>query len=227
MVRVGAEWVDNIPNNLLFLGDDITCGFYNAMVSAGHEGIFLWGDSDAWETDFRDPSLGGDSHNWIENVHFAYFYNHGWNNGHNFEIYFSSNHSATSSNTSSWRLGSKILKWIAFETCDLLNNLTAEEINNVWVPPWSGVHLVMGFIGNGFDVHPEEGANFGNAIAWGGAIGPAWLGNCWHTDYDDNPVVIAFGATVDEACNRRDNETLSWQYWNISSLGAFAWAAWF
>jgi len=47
MVRVGAEWVDNIPGSELSLGDDITWGFYNAMVNAGHDGIFIWGDSNA------------------------------------------------------------------------------------------------------------------------------------------------------------------------------------
>lgn len=225
--RIGAEWVDNVPGNELFRGDEVTCGFYNSMVGAGHTGVFLWGDSDAWETDFRDPSLGGDSHNWIENVHFAFYYNHGDNNGQRYKILFSSNHDATSSTTDSWRLGSKMLKWIAFEACQLLNNLTVEEICNVWVPPWRGLHLVMGFLGAGWDSHPEEGTNLGNAIASGNAIGSAWLSNCWHTDVDDNPVVIAFGATVEEACVRRDYETLEWRDFNISSLGAIAWEAWF
>lgn len=228
--RVGVEWVNEFHGSQgnLSSRDDNACGFYNEMVANGHIGVFNWGDDNAWETDFRDNSFGGDSRNWTDDVHFLFYSDHGGNSANTYLIAFGSKHDHQLSWANQWKLGSKNLKWAAFDTCDLLLNL---EWNHIWETVRqmvSGVHLLMGFVGLSWDTsHDNYAAKFGNAVGTGSAIGKSWLENAWSSNIDDNPVVIAFGATVDEAVARRDYEMVNWRDVNYAGIGGVAWAAWF
>jgi hypothetical protein len=81
MARVGVEWINTFPGpctqNQLSYCDDTSVGFLNGMTSRGHAAAFNWGEASAWETDFRDTTLGGDDASWVDNVEFAHFSSHG------------------------------------------------------------------------------------------------------------------------------------------------------
>lgn len=228
--RVGVEWVNTFhgAQGELSTRDDNAGGFYNAMVAAGHTGVFNWGDDNAWETDFRDPAFGGDSTHWTDDVHFLYYSDHGGNFGDTYVIAFGSNHDNQLSWGNQWKLGSSKLRWATFDTCDLVLNLEWAHVWGTLSKMVTGLHLIMGFVGLAWDsTHDNYASNFGHDVGAGGRIGNAWLEHAWSSSVDDNPVVFAFGSTVDEAVNRRDNETLNWRDFNYSSIGAVAWAAWF
>ena len=86
IVTVGVEWINDFhkdacsQNQLVYMNTHAE-GFLNSMVSKGHASVFDWGDDNAWETDFRNPSSGGggDALNWSDNVNFCYFADHGGN----------------------------------------------------------------------------------------------------------------------------------------------------
>ena len=96
-VRVGVEWVNDFHNdsceqNDLSYCDDQVVGFYNHMGSHGHVKVFNWGNDNAWETDFRHPTFGGDSLNWSDDVHFCMVNDHGGNNANVVSFSFSKAH---------------------------------------------------------------------------------------------------------------------------------------
>ncbi len=228
-VRVGVEWVNtyNSPcnqNNLSYR-DDHAVGFYNSMGGYGHYKIFNWGNSNAWETDFRHPDHGGDSLNWIDNVHFVFYSGHGgnWSNIFHNSFAVQKQHCLGSSNQ--WKLGVKKLKWIVFDSCQCVLSANSSHIGDVWFKSAHGVHMIFGFVGNGHDSWwtSDMGKDFGNSARSGKKLGNAWLDAAYSFWLDDNPIVIAFGATANEAKNRRDNETVNWRDYDVSSSNWLYW----
>src|SRR5258705_3527673 len=170
VVRVGVEWIDHFAaagqpchQDSLDYCDDRAHGFISAMGSRGHTGVFEWGDTNAWETDFPHPNFGGDSLNWSDNVHFCFFSDHGGNVANNFSIAFASQNRRCSSTSSQWRLGAKQLKWFVADTCDAVLNTTAADIWATWSGPMRGAHIVFRFIGTSADslLTAGVGSDFG------------------------------------------------------------------
>jgi hypothetical protein len=233
--RVGVEWLDTFKspckennglNNLSYT-DDQTNGFFNAMTSRGHTGVFRWTNDDAWETDWRDPSFGGsgDSHSWTDNVNFVFFSAHGGNDKNIFSIYFSKQQLQCSSGANTWRLGSKMLKWVAFATCDTVLNTSSAHVGAVWFGPCQGIHLVLGFVGTSADSWWTRGlgGDYAGDVNGGATIAGAWLDDGYSFWTGDTPIAIACGTSVDDAVNRRDHENLNWRDINVTFTGALAW----
>src|SRR5450759_3355382 len=86
MATVGTEWIQDFhpppgcnQNQLSWCAAG-SQGFGSAMRNRGHTWNFDWGDDNAWETDWRDPSKGGDSGNTqggCNSVNFTYLSTHG------------------------------------------------------------------------------------------------------------------------------------------------------
>lgn len=228
-VRVGAEWVNTYKSpcsqNNLSYRDDHAKGFYNAMGGYGHTKVFCWGNDNAWETDFRHPDHGGDSHNWIDNVHFAFYSGHGGNWSDIFHNTFSKQHDHCLGSSDKWKLGTKRLKWIVFDACQCVLSASSGHIGSTWFKSARGVHMIFGFVGNGHDAWwtRNMGKNFGNRARKGNKLGNAWLDTAYSWWCDDNPIVIAFGQTESEAKSRRDHESINWRDYNVSSSNWLAW----
>ncbi len=229
-VRVGAEWVNSFHSNYctqnnLSYRDDHAVGFYNKMGAHGHVKVFCWGNDDAWETDFSHPTHGGDSLNWTDNVHFMFYSDHGGNWSNTMHIAFSSQHRYCLSPSTEWHLGSKMLKWFVMDCCQMVLNRTAAHIGAVWFGPMKGVHLIFGFIGNGTDSwwNDDLGSDFGEDAATGSRLASSWVNHAYSWWLDDDSIAIAAGATEAEAINRRENETVNWRDYNVSSTNWLAW----
>jgi hypothetical protein len=233
--RVGVEWIDTFINpckNMFGLPDLSYCdeqtdGFFNDMGNAGHIQVFRWIQQDSWETDFRDPSFGngGDSVNWTDNVNFFFFASHGGNSNNIFSIFFSNQHNLCNSSSNTWRLGSHMLKWIVFATCDVILNTTPAHVGAVWGPPCQGLHLILAFVGTCSDDQWTDslGSDFANDINGNSSIGGAWLDDAYSFWKNDESVVIACGNTVENAIIRRDSETLDWLFNDVDVTAALAW----
>jgi hypothetical protein len=79
--KVGVEWVadfDQCPANDLPNCTQPECmKLYNALVGEGWTGSFHWGNSAAWETDFKRAAAGGSENSWIDSVDLGLFCSHG------------------------------------------------------------------------------------------------------------------------------------------------------
>lgn len=226
-LRTGIEWIDTFPPgpcNQADLGSnnsDDPEDFQNALAAAGHTSVFNWGDTNAWETDFRNPDFGGDSLNWTDNVHFCYFSDHGGNWDNTFNIAFAAQHDNCLASSTQWRLGVKSLKWIVFDTCDLVLDTSVGSLVQ-WFGPMQGVHIVFGFVGLAGD-DSGRGASFGADAASGAALSNAWLDDAIASGNNQTAIAIAAGATQSEAILRRDTETISNRDWDVTSSDWIAW----
>ncbi len=229
-VSVGAEWINNFHadachQNDLSYRDDHAVGFCNAMASRGHPQLFCWGNDNAWERDFRHPDFGGDSLNWMDNVNFCFYSDHGGNWANTMHIAFSRAVDKCLGASNEWKLGVKNLKWLVLDCCQCVLNVDASHIAAVWFGPAHGVHLIFGFIGNGHDSwwNAGLGSDFGSDAGNGNRLANSWLDCAYSFWLDDDAIAIAFGATENEAKNRRDNETVNWRDFNVTSANWMAW----
>jgi Family of unknown function (DUF6345) len=230
MVSVGVEWINNFPEPCdqpeLSYCDDTAVGFYNGMVSRGHSGSFNWGNSNAWERDFRDSIFGGDDHNWIDNVDFAHFSSHGSCSVNNvYRGYFGGQVDNCTWQSDSARLGNQNLEWLALDTCNSLE--LTRNIISVWHNAFHRLHMILGFTDLVSDSSwtASRGYNFGRRAGNNDKLADAWLDECYSFWADDNPVAMTSGRTRDDAIYRRDNERI---YSNFSDIphNEISWYAW-
>jgi hypothetical protein len=229
-VRVGVEWVDTFHDdkckqaNLSYC-DDQAEGFYNTMGGHGHIQVFDWGQDNAWETDFTHPDFGGDSLDWSDNVHFCMFDSHGGNWDNLLHIAFASQHRFCLSSSDEWRLGAKSLKWIIFAGCDAVLGTSPGQVGGVWFGPMQGVHIVMGYLGTSADSWWTAGlgSDVAGDVCGGGTIATSWVDRAYSFWTGDHSIAIAAGSSQDEALNRRENETLNWRDYAVTSTSWLAW----
>ncbi len=225
-VRTGVEWINTFsglctPGSNLSNRANVAEGFQDAMASQGNPAIFDWGDTNAWETDFRSPANGGDSTDWSDDVNFCYFADHGGNSSNVFYIGFTARHNNCLGSSDTWQLGAKSLKWMVFDTCDLVLGTDAASVTE-WFGPMQGVHIVFGFVSTAYD-DGGRGASFGHDAADGAGLSNAWLADAVASDSRQTAIAIAAGATQAEAINRRENECIPWLGYDVAATNWLAW----
>jgi len=215
-------------------------GFFLSMRDLfGHEGIFNWGDDNAWSTDFDHPDFGGDSLNWSDNVHFCFFAGHGSKfdfNENGFKVAYNigfplkkpPDWAPCRSLSPQWRLGAGKLKWFVLDSCQMTVDTDPNHIVEAWGPPMQGIHLLFGFIDlqwvNASSWHKR--LSFAFDICRGEALANAWLDTAYgweNPNEPTRPIVIAAGVSRDDAINRRENETLDWLHFDVASTNWLAW----
>ncbi|HQE91697.1 MAG TPA: DUF6345 domain-containing protein [Anaerolineae bacterium] len=160
---VGVEWVGDYPplgpggNDIPMTVPDAN-GFYNQLRAYGWGHALKYGETSAWEKDWRDCSLGGiDCTYGVEEAEFMYFAGHG-SPAH---IYFSSN--KDSSNFYGANARYQNTRWIGFASCQTLRAGPYVGTGNppltYWFNAFHGVHMLLGFHSNMGD------------IAFGGPLG--------------------------------------------------------
>jgi hypothetical protein len=219
VVNVGIEWVNKFPTpcdkSELDYCDETAVGFLQAMENQGHVGVFNYGNSAAWETDFRDTAaFGGNDKYVVDKVDFVYFSSHGKTTSD--EVFFG--HFGNKRDKCAWRsdkarLGNLQLEWLALDTCSSLE--LTRDIIEVWHNAFYGLHMILGFTGLASDswLTATRGYKFGERTGWPyflgfGRIGTAWLDACYTTWAADTPVAMAAGRSESDAKYRRDRDTL-------------------
>jgi hypothetical protein len=228
-IRVGAEWINTFhdpckQNNLSYRSTHAN-DFCNQMKSRGHTAVFCWGNDDAWETDFRHPDFGGDSLNWIDNVNMCFYSDHGGNWANTMHIAFSAKHQNCLGSSDQWKLGAKMLKWLILDCCQCVPANHPEQAVQIWFTPAHGVHMVFGFVGDGYDCWwaRNVGSDFGSDASQGKKLTYAWLDAAYSWWLGTAAISIAFGATQAEAINRRENETINWRDYPVTAPNWMAW----
>jgi hypothetical protein len=152
--EVGIEYVNNYPNHPLhFCGMDAK-GFRNELTADGWVSKFTWGNSNAWEKDFkyRDSSSGeGIDYLYIDAVDFAYFAGQGSPYG----LYFSSEVDRYFFRFERARWGGNRggapgeegdLEWIVLDAGNTLREWAdGNSVVSRWDQAFDGLHYVFGF----------------------------------------------------------------------------------
>jgi len=144
--------------------------FYYKMRGAGYTGSdsFLYGNSLAWETDWKRSALGGSENAYVDDVDIMFVHSHGGNGS----LCIPWGHTDTSvvpnDCTGAW--GDRDVEWIGIKTCKTL------AVARPWARCMNGVHLIAGFTTNSASV------SFGGywadqLLGWRVYIWP--FGNIW------------------------------------------------
>lgn len=185
--EVGVEWVNDYYGwaSTLSQCDDDAVGFYNTMGAKGWTQRWNWGDSNAWEQDFKEPSKpgGGTDTTYADNVDFAYFSGHGNANGFYFGTTIDDH--GLSNTDAIW--GNKDLEWIALSSCLVLNYSAGGVFSRWGWPVFQGLHGICGMDTVMSDT-PNQGAYFArfmtgdwNYPSWGARlpVREAWRQAAW------------------------------------------------
>jgi len=131
---------------------------------------FVYGNTNAWSTDWRRSANGGSENSYIDTIDLAYFAGHGSSSGIIFGV-GSPTPVTVSKNDALGAWGDRDLDWIGLAACNVLD----DPVSNLqgWGEAMNGVRLIMGFKTVMNDV--AHGVEFGKAIRDGYTFTQAWF----------------------------------------------------
>jgi Family of unknown function (DUF6345) len=193
----------------------------NAARSFQHTEKFLWGNADAWATDYEHPerAANGDSLNMIDNTHLMYFSGHG---ARELSVSLASNHVGCRALYTNMRLGVRRLRWLVLDLCEAVTEDpdVSTSVTRTWFGPTDGdsghpvraLHVLCAFIGTEFpSIDTGRGAEFVTAVSRGTPVGTAWLDAAFARSGSNTnkPIAVACGANAADAIARRDQGRLA------------------
>lgn len=146
--------------------------FYNKLRSNGYSGSdsFIYGDSLAWEEDWKRASAGGTENNYVDKVDIAYYCDHGSPGAVIFDYGHDDNALTPGDCAGAW--GDRDNEWIAFGTCFTLHN----NFLGGWSNCLNGTHLVLGYTTLSYDA--DEGGIWADQML-GWRVNLPIFGNIW------------------------------------------------
>jgi hypothetical protein len=155
-IDAGAQFVGtSYASAPLSLTPDNARGFRDRFVSEGISFPYFFGESSAWETDWKCPTLGGSDNSYMDNVDIAFFTGHA--NGNGFVL--SSNRSDTFVHYNDARWGDRDLEWVIIAACGPVQ--TGAQTR--WRNSFRGLHQILGYSTNSRDTR-DEGRRFADYI---------------------------------------------------------------
>ena len=168
--EVGVEWITDWPGT----GNDranwyYSCNnLYGELLGAGWIGRFNWGETNAWEKDFKRMDLGGINNNMIDSVDLAMLCTHGtsgydsfWNKSLSAASFTSYQHDTVLSPGEAYRAyGDTDVEWLAFDSCSVLR----DDSMWYWHETFNGLHLMLGFANTMYVVYPGDGGEWGDQM---------------------------------------------------------------
>lgn len=193
--EIGVEWITDWPGT----GDDRANWYYSAndlynkLRAAGWAGRFNWGQTNAWERDFKHASYGGINDSVVDAVDLAMMATHGssaWDSYYGrvlSSVYFSSNNDDWDLSPGEARraYGNNDLEWLVFDSCSVLR----EDSMYYWHETFDGLHLMAGFANTMYVVYRGDGGAFADELlksGWWIFGHPAkTVTQAWFTGTDD------------------------------------------
>jgi hypothetical protein len=201
---IGVEWINHFdaidwPDGNRDAWDDSCDGLYNRLVGDGWQSAFHWADTDAWETDWKDESLGGEEDAWSDSADIAMLCTHGggawdgnWGNILLTSARMGSTHTDAdvSPGDAYMAYGDNNLEWLAFDSCSVLADTApfdgaAPYNDSYWAATFNRLHLMLGFNNEMYVNYPGDGLMWGFWMSgyewpWGGwLIPPASVTQSW------------------------------------------------
>lgn len=188
--EVGDEWICAYPSykGPLQHCDEDARGFRDQLAAIGWTSRFDWGDSVAWEQDFkyRNGPGGGIDYLYIDAVDFAYFAGHGsvactnealiWFAVNYDYQSFSSNNARWGGTTGGVSTEEADLEWIVLDACLTLkeSHTSSYDVFYRWDQAFCGLHFILGFHTVCYDTG-NQGPTFGWYLRLGYTVREAWI----------------------------------------------------
>ena len=142
-------------------------GFAGAMRAGGVAQEFIYGNTLAWERDFKDPSYGGADQQYADNVDLTYYYGHGNPDGFTFEGPYDDGFLHRTE--AKW--GNRDAEWLIIEACSVLAlNSGGKGFAQRWGSAFDGLHQILSYENTVYDVpgrgHILAKKLLGKKIAW-------------------------------------------------------------
>jgi hypothetical protein len=177
IAEMGVEWITDWPGT----SADRPNWYYSAnylyaeLLNRGWIGRFNWGNTNAWERDFKRAASGGNG--LIDSVDLAMIGTHGTSA---YDSFWGKNLSAVyfSSNNDDWYLspgeayhyyGTSDLEWLIFDSCSVLR----DDSMAYWHATFNGLHQMLGFANTMYVVYPGDGGVFADRARYKGWWHPA------------------------------------------------------
>jgi hypothetical protein len=228
---VGVQWVqtDACGNSTINNTKPDAQGFGAWMQWFGHTRKFQLGNANVWPNDTVDQTVSGGMDQWYaDDVNMYYVATHGSSNSQRFLITMGSTKVIDGINTCRswtrnpntnaqwWRLGDRNARIVNLAVCQ---GLQLEHIPN-WDPISRGIHMITGYHGN-----MKDSPSIGGTYAFYGNLPGVTVKQAWFAarPSGDRAVVLAYGTSLNDALNRRDNQRFSW---SMARLGHRTHRAW-
>ena len=176
--------------------DDLTYVFNNCngldgkLRGAGHSRSFYWAETDCWESDLRDVTLGGGDVSWADDVDLFFICTHGgfWDGrGH---LAYDVAIDKWLGDQNDYRLGDNWnLEWLLVYGCDTVNR---DDPLHLW-NAFQRLHLYCGAWAEMWDgiTTDECGEDVGDNLVHGHTVASSWIDGVSDWWYDNHPIVVA------------------------------------
>ena len=165
--EVCAEWInkcDVCGNANLSCRDDTASGLYDTLKAHGYTGLFKYGNSLAWESDFKKANDA----NYIDACDIAIHADHG---NHCVFGFGNTTHDNCYLWASETEWGNSDLEWIVQDDCSTI----ARNFNwTCWTGAFKGLHLIMGFDTGAHD-SCTRGQKLADKLVAGWTVVQAWF----------------------------------------------------
>jgi hypothetical protein len=140
---------------------DSANGFRSQMLGHSQTVSFDWRGYNAWERDFKDPSVGGDDSSYVDNVDAQWYTGHGNSSGFTFKSAIDD----TQITPSDARWGNKDLEWLQLESCQVLRDTNGHnDYFGRWGQAFRGLHLLNGFDTSAYCIGGGTGGRFASYL---------------------------------------------------------------
>jgi hypothetical protein len=211
---MGVEWITDWPGTK----NDRANWYYSANYlynelknNAGWTGVFNWGQTNAWERDWKAFSSGGNG--LVDTVDLAMIGTHGtgaWDSRYGKSlsaVYFSSNNDDwfLSPGEAYRYYGTNNLEWLAFDSCSVLR----DDSRTYWHEAFNGLHLMLGFANTMYVGYPGDGGRWGDQLQkkgwWIFGHGAKTVTQAWFTATEDQqPSSVLARVLAEELDNYND-----------------------
>jgi hypothetical protein len=200
MASFGVEGIRHFSNlraaGAVTKADDLTyvfniCnGLDEQLRDAGHTRSFYWAETDCWEIDLRDRSVGGIDDAWSDNVDLFFILTHGGYWDGQAHLAYDIQRNQWLADSSTWRLGDNTqAEWLLIYGCHTVNLANPVEHWDVF----QRLHIFCGAYDNMWDgiTTDEVGEDVGDNLTDGDLVGSSWIDGVSDWWVDNHPIVIA------------------------------------
>lgn len=204
---VGVEWLGR-PAGLSGSARNAG-GFARTFRDAGYTVQFNWGNYAAWESDFKDPSKGGNDNRYVDDVDAVFYTGHANGNG----FTFLSNRHDRFLHYNDARWGNRNLEWLVIAACGpLQSSWSGQRWWQRWGPSFDGLHLLMAYATVSFD-NEREGRIYARELLKGKKVRHAWVKAAMRTQ--PSSVTYAYMGTF----GRHGMTNYNDHFWGKGSVG--------
>ena len=193
--EIGVEWITDWPGTANDRANwyHSATRLYNEIKGAGWIGRFNYGNTSAWEKDFKHVTYGGINDQIIDAVDLAMIGTHGssaWDSYYGktlSSVYFSTNNHDLHLSPGEARraYGNNDLEWLAFDSCLVLRDSSMWY----WYQTFDGLHLMLSFANVMYVVYPGDGGVWGDQMQakgwWIFGHGAKTVTQAWFTAVED------------------------------------------